>query len=381
MAERAHAPDSIRKRTSFLRLCFVGSLLAVAACTDKAPPTGPTTPLGPRRSQTTAGNVEQNGTLSQVPNTLGACHVVVRGSNGQYQGRSVILTLPKNIASSKAGIAEFIYRGWERGVAEPAVLADCSMPDASSARTYFEKIFGGKSMNPAELRSFAEAAGVSGVEYWGGTGISYVRGAGPTYVIDGLASESPAKKPRATDGEPSAMLIPVDGCDPTAIIPEPGCPGYVPEDEYVPDTPPPSDGTPQYIPGIPVSPFGPPPAAYCDIKTDNPHVSTKYLTGLRLNVKGWTECNVPLPQSINVVLGRQRCFVANRICWWSQIDDKGNPGNYTTAGPAYLATTNASAACLWAVGWYMGKSTHNVVRYGYTVTWHTQSEWIGIKCA
>jgi hypothetical protein len=257
-------------------------------------------------------------------------------------------------------------------------LALCNIPDSRSARTYFEKQFGGKPMNPAQLRSFAQFAGVSGVEYWAvAGGPQVIQGAATTYVADGLASESPATK-SAPAGEVSVMLLPE--CDPTAIIPDPGCDdGYTPEEEYVPVDPPPPDGV-VYDPWITPNPFPPPsyPQIACNIKTDNPHLSThRYPFGTYLNVIAWTgNCNAPALISARTVLGRNYCYFFNRICQWVAIAPEG----YNSWTGTYVEA-KSNVLCTWAVGWYKGVSTHTLTAFGYTYTKQTASEWTGIKCA
>lgn len=97
-------------------------------------------------------------------------------------------------------------------------------------------------MNAAELHSLAKSAGVAGVEEWGpATSPGVMQGAKPVYMTDGLASESPVIHTAARVSAPSsggARFELNTVCDPNAIIPEPGCEGWVPEPETVPDTPP-----------------------------------------------------------------------------------------------------------------------------------------------
>jgi hypothetical protein len=361
----------------FRALPVVAVVLTVTlvACKDDAPlPTGPT-PSAPAASQLATGSVQSSDPLSsRLSSTPGACLVAVRSPDGKYRSRTVAVSLPKQIATSSAATSQFAYRGWAAAVPQPTILAWCNIPDSRSARTYFEKQFGGKSMNPAELRSFAQLIGVSGVEYWAAVGgPQIIQGAATTYVADGLASESPATKSAATGGV-SPLLIPV--CDPYA---DPPCDGSTPEEEYVPDTPPPPDGV-VYDWWITPSPFPPPsyPQIECTIKTDNPHLSThRYPFATYLNVIAWTgNCNVPASISARTVLGRQFCYFGNRLCQWFPIADPGYKSWYGT----YVEATS-SVFCTWAVGWYKGVSTHTLTAYGYTWTKQSPAEWIGIKCA
>lgn len=365
----------------FRALPVVAVVLTVTlvACKDDAPlPTGPT-PSAPAASQLATGSVQSSDPISsRLSSAPGACLVAVRTLDGKYTSRTVAVTLPKQIAASSAATIQFAYRGWAAGVPQPTLLALCNIPDSRSARTYFEKQFGGKPMNPAQLRSFAQFAGVSGAEYWAvAGGPQVIQGAATTYVADGLASESPATK-SAPAGGVSAMLEPV--CDPTAIIPDPGCDGYTPEDEYVPDQPPP----PTEVASdwwITPNPFPPPsyPAITCNIKTDNPHLSTNRLFLGRgyLNEKAWTgNCNVPALISARTVLGRQFCYFGNRLCMWAAIAPEG----YNSWTGVYVEA-KSNVLCTWAVGWYKGVSTHTLTSYGYTQTKQTASAWTGIKCA
>jgi hypothetical protein len=347
--------------------------VALVACKDDAPlPTGPT-PLAPATSQLATGSVESSDPLSsRLSSTPGSCLVAERSPAGDYRSRTIAVSLPKQIAASSAATIEFAYRGWAATVPEPVLLALCHIPDSRTARTYFEKQFGGKSMTPAELRNFAKSIGVSGADYWEAVGgPRIIHAAANTYVADGLASESQVTKSAPTR-DPSAMLIPE--CDPNT---DPTCGGTT-EDEYVPTEPPPA---PTYDPWITPNPFPPPsyPTISCPIKTDYPHISTSrlYLGLGKLNVHGWTgTCNVPAPISVSTTLGRQRCNLF-RFCEWVPIGTT-DPKSWT----GVYVETNSNVVCTWAVGWYLGVSQHTLYAYGYTYRGQSTSpSWTGIKCA
>lgn len=379
-------------RTVFRRLLAVPPVLLtiVTACRDNAPmPTSPN-PSGAVRSPIATGSVQSSDPLSKrLSSTPGACLVAVRAADGRYRSRSVVVALPKDVASGSVSTARFAYRGWARGVAEPVLLAVCNIPDAPSASAYFEKRFGGKSMNSAQLRSFAQSAGVAGAEKWSAAiSPQLMQGAGPAYVTDGLASESPARKAApsqgvtarkaASDGVRAMIVVDPGGCDPTAIIPEPGCPGYGDEEEYVPDQPPPPDG----ILSDYTFPFRPPllplplPVIVCEGLTEDPHLSTTDFFKGRINGKGRTTCGpIPVGIAVSTVVYRQWCkFV---LCVPVQITDIVTYSNPS----ATIAKAQADTACIWASGWYRGYSGHAASAYGITKTFQTASPWIGIKCA
>jgi len=360
-------------RIEFRALTVVSVVLAVTltACNDNVPlPTAPAT-AGPAAPQLATRSVQSvNPVSSGLSSTPGACLVAVRTMSGQYTSRTVAVTLPKQIASSSAATIQFAYRGWAPGVPQPTILALCNMPDSRTARTYFEKQFGGKSMTPAQLNSFAQSMSVSGAEYWAAAGgPQIIQGAATTYVADGLASESPATKSAPTGGV-VGMLVPV--CDPNT---DPTCSG-TPLPDSVPVQPPPPDG----LEGdwwITPNPFPPPgyPTINCDIKTDYPHLSTGF-TGV-LNEKAWTgNCNVPALISARTVLGRQFCYFGNRLCQWAPIAPEG----YKPFFGVYVEAMS-NVLCTWPIGWYKGMSTHTLTAYGYTVTKQSSSPWTGIKCA
>jgi hypothetical protein len=354
-------------------------VVLVAACQDSArAPTDPLLSPRPAASELSASSQSSDPLSSRLSRTPGSCLVAVRAADGHYLSRSVIVALPKNVASSSAGVARFAYRGWAPGVPEPVLLAVCSIPDAPAARAYFENRFDGKSMNSAQLQSFAQSAGVTGVENWLTAGPpQLMQGAGPAYVTDGLASESGATKAGPLGGVTGMMVVDSSGsCDPAAIIPAPGCPGYVDEQEYVPDQPPPPpDATPSYVDFQ----YGPPPLPLpsiiiCNALTEYPHLSTTPGFYGNINVKARTTCPIPLAISVSTALGRQRCTFI--LCLWWPIgptDSQSNP-----SGTFIEAKSNA--LCVWPVGWYMGISSHTVSGLGSTVTKPTRSPWIGIKC-
>jgi hypothetical protein len=362
-------------RIKFRALAVVAVALAVTltACNDNVPlPTAPAT-VSPAAPQLATGSVQSSDPVSnRLSSTPGACLVAVRTLDGKYMSRAVAVTLPKQIASSSAATIRFVYRGWAPGVPQPTILALCNTPDSRTARAYFEKRFGGKSMTPAQLNSFAQSMSVSGAEYWAAAGGPQImEGAATTYVADGLASESPATKSAPTGGV-VGMMVPV--CDPNT---DPTCSG-TPETDSVPATPPPPDSL-QGDWWITPNPFPPPsyPTVNCTIKTDNPHISTSrpFTPGPYLNGKAWNQCNVPALISVRTVLGRQFCYFGHIICQWSPIAPEG----YKSWTGVYIEAMS-NVLCTWPIGWYKGVSTHTAFAYGYTATKQTSSEWVGIKC-
>ena len=361
----------------FRALPVVAALtVTLVACNDNVRlPTGPK-PSAPAASQLATGSVQSSDPLaSRLSSAPGACLVSVRSPDGKYRSRSVTVDLPKQIAASSAATIQFAYRGWAAGVPQPTLVAWCNIPDSRSARTYFEKQFGGKSMNPAELRSFAQSVGVSGVEYWAAVGgPEIIQGAVTTYVADGLASESPATKSAPT-GDPSAMLVPV--CDPYA---DPPCDG-TPEPEYVPVQPPPPTGVAAdwRITGNPFPPF---PSGLADIVchglSENPHKSTtaNFMGRLNMKARSWCDGNYALPLSVSTVLGRYSC-VPGRMCQWLQIA----LADFQGPKLATFIEAKSNTDCNSILGWYLGSSTHSFTYPGgYTVYGQTQSPWVLISC-
>lgn len=344
-------------------------LMIVTACEDNAPlPTSPNPP-GSLRSQVTGESVQSTDPLSnRLSTTPGACLVAVRGTDGRYLSRAVTVELPKAIASSSATIARFAYRGWAPAVPEPVLLAVCSIPDAGSARAYFEKRFGGKYMKPTQLLAFAQTVGVAGVENWAGGASPHLVQGTVAYITDGLASESEATK-SARPGGVTAMMVACD--DPTAIIPPEDCGGYSGEDEYVPVNAPAEDYR---------FPFGamplplPVPVIVCTGLTEDPHLSTTPGFEGRINVKARTTCPFDLTISVRTALFRERCTWF--ICLPQQI---GPTDTQTTFGTFVEAKSNA--LCVWPSGWYKAYSAHSVTNYYGTTGGQTQSPWTGIRCA
>jgi hypothetical protein len=356
------------------RVVVVALTVALVACKDDAPlPTGPT-PLTPPTSQLATGTVQSSDPLSsRLSSTPGSCLIAERSAAGDYRSRTIAVSLPKQIAASSAATIEFAYRGWAATVPEPVVLALCNIPDSRTARAYFEKQFGGKSMTSAQLRNFAKSISVSGTDYWEAVGgPRIIHAASTSYVADGLASESQVTK-SAPPGGVVGMLVPV--CDPNT---DPTCSG-TPEDEYVPTEPPPPP--PAFDPWVTQPAFPTPtyPTINCPIDTDYPHFSNSrpfYGQGI-LNVHGWTgPCNVPALISVSTTLGRQRCYIF-RFCQWVAI---ATPGSKSWTGVFIEAYSNV--ACTWAIGWYLGVTQHSVSAFGYTVSKQSTSHyWTEIKCA
>jgi hypothetical protein len=368
-----------RRKDSRIKLgasTAVAVVLAVTltACSDNAPlPTGPRAPAT-AKSQVTTGSVAQSDPLSKLANIPGACVVATRTSDGRYVSHSVSLSLPKNIASADAAIVRFGYRGWANGVVLPVAFALCKAPDVPAARSYFDKQFGGKPMTSAQLQSFARSVGVSGAEAWTAATGPHVEGTEPpAYLIDGLASKSPAIT-RSSTGDVGVMLIPV--CDPNT---DPSCGGGgdVPEDPPDPNLPPPSDPTMDTK-----NPFGPYyplpyfPVIECEGKTDFVHLSTVagFYGKQVVQVKAHTKCPVILPIFVDTQIGRNFCLL--RFCTWAPIGP---------ADPERKTSTNVDAAsngkCAWETGWYLGKSYHTVTfSNGVTKGGATASGWAYLTC-
>jgi len=366
-----------RIKLGALTAVAVGLAVTLTACSDNAPlPTGPRAPAT-AKSQVTTGSGAQSDPLSKLANIPGACVVATRTSDGRYVRHSVSLSLPKNIASSNAAIARFGYRGWANGVVLPVALALCNVPDVPAAHSYFDKQFGAKPMNSAQLKSFARSAGVSGAEGWTAATGPHVEGTEPpAYLIDGLASESPALT-RSSTGDVGVMLMPVP-CDPNT---DPSCSGGgdgdVPEDPPDPNLPPPSDPTLDTK-----NPFGPyyplpyiPPIT-CIGKTDSVHISSvaAFYGKQVVQVKAHTTCPVILPISVDTQIGRNFCLF--RFCAWAPIG---------ASDPQRKTSTNVDSKsygkCTWETGWYLGKSYHSVTfSSGVTQGGETGSSWTYLYC-
>ena len=343
-------------RMRFRALASVASslILALSACKDSAPvPTGPTPPKI-AAAQLAAGTQSSDKLASRLSSAPGSCLVGVRSADGHYQTRPVTVPLPKKVSASSTSLARFAYRGWTQGIQEPTILAVCTIPDAASALSYFENLFGAKAMNATELVSFAQSAGVAGAEDWLAAPPHVMRGAAPAYMTDGLASEANLNKTMRADGGAVAMLVPV--CDPNA--PDPNCTtaGEMPPD---PNTPPDPSGL-TISPTLDVSSSGFPinrlPTGWprCRAGTDNPHGSTTPGSIGRLSVHAHQDCVAPFPQYVSVTLKREKCLWYF-ICSWLSI-----AANAYSNPSAMHAETEANATCSWNA-WYRGVGVHQTV--------------------
>jgi hypothetical protein len=200
----------------------VATLALLAACQGERPvPTAPSvsaTSLTPSDASAAARPPKGDLVSSVLPNTPGACLLAVRSEDGRYPSRQFTIRLPARFTSSRASATRFAYRGWAAGVPEPTLLAICTMPDAQGAREYFAAQFESRELTAAGLRTFVQLAGAVGAEGW--TSPHIMQGAGPAYVTDGLASEFRAVVTRTAQ---SGGFTTLSVCDPSAIIPEPGC--------------------------------------------------------------------------------------------------------------------------------------------------------------
>ena len=357
-------------------------LVLVTACQDTSPTlTAPPPPEAAASKLATGGVAGAPGDplSARLSSTPGACLVAVRTPQGRYLSRSTAVLVPAQIARSASHTARFAYRGWAASAPEPVLLAVCTIPDSPSARAYFQQLFGGKAMTAAELTSFAQSAKVGGVQEWGlGTSPQVMQGAGPVYMTDGLASLSPATRPKplvgtaSADGIVSAKLI---ACA-VAVSTDPGC--GVPEEETVPAAPPPDDapaGAPNY--SMLTNPtFSVSAPIYCYGSTDYPHLSTTYGYFGRLNVKSQTQCPIPLPQYVTTTLKRESCWFWI-FCSWPQIAW----GINSSPSATYLQAI-ANTDCRWQFGWYRGEGYHRVafpegIGTGRSPLWNIS---VGIRC-
>lgn len=168
-------------------------------------------------------------------------------------------------------------------------------------------------------------------------------------------------------------------CDPTAIIPEPGCEGWTPESETVPDTPPPNSPDPSTL-VIPIADLGPAPdisqpsVIYCDLSTEGPHRSTTEGFAGNINAKARSVCTVPMYHFVQATLKRESCFLWI-FCNWSTIAQS----RYENAN-ALFASTPASATCAWQDGWYVAEGYHVNTYLGETHASSTSSPGVRIQC-
>jgi hypothetical protein len=330
----------------------------LAACTDTGPTvTGPPAPATGEQ-QLSTGNTDateiQDPLSSRLSSEPGACLVAVRSTDGRYFSRATAMPLPRKIASSAAATTRFAYRGWAPFVSEPVILAVCTIPDTREARDYFQKQFGSKPVAGAALKKFAQSAGVAGVEDWGAEPSPHVmQGAGSVYMTDGRSSDFRAIRASRTDGAGTGdvginLIMP---CDPTAIIPEPGCDGAVPEEEVVSETPPPPAGEAPYV-AVPNPSYSTVAELWCEGWTEYPHLSTTPGYYGRINQKSHNWCVVPLPNYVITYLKRESCFLWV-FCAWPTIASAVNmsPSSRTL-------TAIANTECRWKTGWYRGEGYH-----------------------
>jgi len=247
-------------------------------------------------------------------------------------------------------------------------LAVCTIPDTPDSRVSVRTFFGGNEMSSAELRTLAASAGVADGETWQITTAEEVaRGSQPVYVTDGIVAAPPVRLAESALGA-SAVAMMVVYCDPTQIIPEPGC---VIEEETVPDTPPP----PAPGPAVTIIPEPFPSAQIlCEASTDYPHTSTTPGFIGRINVKAHNICPVPLSQTVSVTLQREHCTLWI-FCGWATI-----AANTYTNPSARNATVAANTACSWQKGWYRGLGSHTTVFPQGTGTARTWTTAVRINC-
>lgn len=388
MSDRPHVPRSsahagVRLHPRRAPLLGVSAALLLVACHGDGPTPPPRTAAAGIDAPGAGARAMADPLSARLPGVAGACVVARRTDAGGYLGRASSIPLPRGLADHQP-LARFAYRGWRAGVAEPVTLAICSMPESPAARAFFASAFGGSPMTPAALRNFARLGGVADAEQWGkGTTPHLMQGAPAMYLIDGLAEASPAIRPgsRAAAGRVAGALegtaAMVVACDPTMIVPDEGCDGYVSEEETVPDDPPPPDGEPSYSlltdPALTLEPSlaGP---IYCEGSTDYPHLSTTIGFSGRINVKSHNSCPVPLPQFVTSTLAREKCFLWV-FCSWPAIASGSN-----SSPSASFITAMANTACVWQKGWYRGIGYHQTTfpqGVGSTRTW---SPAVGIRC-
>ena len=415
------ARDSITMcRQSVARLLVAAVVALLAACNGDAPdPTSPPRPNATRSQEVTAGTTTNGSTLGDplsrwLPNTPGACLIATRTADGRFPSRSSTIPLPGGLNSSLNRTARFAYRGWKAGVAEPVLLAVCTIPDTPGAREYLSTRFGGRAINAGELRAFAKLAGVTETDDWGPASSPHVmQGATAVYMTDGLVSNARSRQTGSSGGKPAGDLTAqeVTECNPDAIIPEPGCEPPPPDgggggggsgggtisgecdlnaiipdpacgNETVPDSPPPPVvGEPDY--SLMTDPDNPMDytvglVVLCTGLTEYPHLSTTPGFAGRINVKARNTCPQPLPSYVSVSLKRQRCFLWI-FCGWPTIAS----GSYSSPS-ATLAEAKANADCIWKKGWYRAEGYHQVtypIGVGTARTYGPAYGWaVGITC-
>lgn len=370
------------KLRTAVRFCVgLVSLTVLSACKDGSDPvTGLS--KGPDRAATVKADKSTAGSLvwmSKAPSSApGSCLVAQRSTEESYLTRVSTISLPAGGPDRQT--LRFAYRGWTSGSATPTLLAICNIADFPGAREYFSARFGGEALGSVALKEFGKKSGVLNAADWdSASGPQLLPMAGVSYVIDGLALESPAIKSNPTNVEKTkgirAMVL--TPCDPTVLIPDPSCDGWVEEGETFSETPPAlTEPTSDALLPAPSDVMDPSTGGWieCVGWTDTPHLSTTPGFEGRINVKGHTLCQAPLTLTVVISLQRYQCFLWV-FCGWPPFAAGVDFKPYSTS---IIGMVNSN--CWWRRGWYRGKTTHTVAWVGGANSATSYSYYAYIEC-
>jgi hypothetical protein len=196
----------------------------------------------------------------------------------------------------------------------------------------------------------------------------------PVYMTDGLGSDFLASTAASMDEGSLVSADPITTCDPTALVPEPGC-TIEEETEPDPEAPPSSEGSDSL--GVPIATepvySGSLVANVCQSLTENPHLSTTIGYAGRINVKSRTTCAQPANLYAAVGLYREKCALWI-FCSWVQIA-YGEDRRFGTRAEAV-----ANRDCAWQKGWYGGKGFSSASGPDGSGSANTYSPSVFIRC-
>lgn len=349
----------------------------LAGCSDTSP--GVTAPRAAPAAAARRGAVADarpgDPLATRLSGEPGACLVGIRGTDGVYYSRSVKVALPQGIDQPGGPTTRLGYRGWASGSPEPVQIAVCTIPDTPAARQYLEQRLNGRPMNAKQLFRFAQLVGVADVDGWrSGQAPTMMPGRAPIELIDGVA-RTPVERPSpareatrllgtaSSPGDVAPMMV-TSECDPSAIIPDPGCEGWTPEPEPEPPTePPPASPDPEtgelLQPGEPsfsvelTAPNTTP--NICNSGTATPHLSGTPGFLMNVNVHSYGKCQRPVRFQMQTWLTRWKCTgFLWMSCGYKTIATGLQINVVAASTDASIATTN----CTVRRGWYAGCGMH-----------------------
>jgi hypothetical protein len=323
---RARGATSQRTRIVTTMAAVVIPTLVLAACSDTSLPVTAPPKAAPEATSYARGERPPNAQAGLV-----FCDVALLAYPGKYRVKTVPIKVAPGIFDPKGKTVKVGFRGWEKGVAEPASLALCRIPDTPAATDFFKSIFSADSVATPKMP-------------WRTAAQSSVPTA--SVVDDGITIYE------------SQVLY----CE-MQILPDDTC-ETPPTDEGSGDGPPPVQDTP---PDLYMGDGGG--AAYyyddgsgsyavtalaCWGRTDYPHLSGTPGYFGNANVHATTWCNATTAITVSTVLQRWRCV------WWIFCSwiPAGTPGFNARIGTS-VTTNSAQSGC--NRGWYKGSSYHTAV--------------------